>query len=55
MDVVGRARTLVKRSLEEDQTEVERERELRRQLEKMNRELECELRRLKAMDKLFEE
>lgn len=32
MDVLGRARTFVKRRLEEDQTEVERERELRRQL-----------------------
>lgn len=55
MDVVGRARALVKRRLEEDQTEVERERELRSQLEKKNRELECESRRLRAMDKLFGE
>lgn len=55
MDVLGRARALVKRRLEEDQTEVERERELRKQLEKKNRELECEWRRLRAMDKLFEE
>lgn len=54
-DVVGRAKALVKRRLEEDQTEVERKRELRRQLERKNRELECEFRRRRAMDKLRSE
>lgn len=41
-DVVGRAKALVKRRLEEDQTGEERKRELRRQLERKNRELETE-------------
>lgn len=41
-DVVGRAKALVKRRLEEYQTEVERKRELRRQLERKNRETESD-------------
>lgn len=56
MDTLGRARELVKRRLETgNNMELERERNLRRQLEKKNRELESELKKLRERDTLFEE
>jgi hypothetical protein len=56
MDVLGRTRELVKRRLEDgDCAELQRERALWRQLERRNRELEREVRKLQERDSLFEE
>ena len=57
MDVLGRTRELAKRRLAEigDDTELTKEKRLRREAERKNRELEAELRRLKESHFLFPE
>lgn len=58
MDAVRRLRALVKKRIEEDQTELDKKERERERIQKTTgekeQELECELKRLKAMDKLFE-